>query len=724
MMFPQLYVSVRREAREGNMVNRDYVKALYDYGIYPAIKKTLPPKNQQFWPVSFDSEVFRALNDRGKVSFAQRQIPEEYSDAFFEALYQMIDEMPELSWATGFFLQIQVQGTKEATAHNVQVPQESFLEAEGYRASAEDERLFRLERTRQIARALRPIDMRKLKAHNWVIDIATTVSLDEAPFSLLIRKETHPRLISLLMGISTASASELIEGGARKGYYFDEFFHTGLFGGMRLTMPADVWSPWKAHYAQAYTTDKTLTAHKDKGKYAKELDPAWVFRNMRGADEKFLKPLAKLSREAVSERRPIHIRLETRVRLPFAWDVHRRYDPSILSLLTSKVGNSSVWGWRHMRVQSIRAVFTEYQRTIDSVPRTLLPTHASLIIGLTWMTNALINRPKEGSEWNVLRDTLCVHEQIDDVIVATRPLNAFFLHSVILDPCPRISTHRYLSIKSLKTLLALPRGSADSELVSLVAGNRGRKDNSEAVEADKSFTRVLVNKAARMITHIPDDAPKVFTEEEVAQIPGATTEHQYESEKEDPQQQHETLSNQRSLDSIFQRMGAEIVRKVPSTKEGRSWRKISDEEASRLQWDVLCDASQVGEVMVGWKQVVDKDRWNRVVDKLFPDVERYREKTMGGAHYLQNLAQCSWFQDYKDILEDRFLSIEEKNAITATARKKLREEAEWLPLGKADKMWGDGLKREPLHGVGIGPLVPSIVINPSPRNRARRAAHT
>ncbi|CAE6436258.1 unnamed protein product, partial [Rhizoctonia solani] len=63
MMFPQLYVSVRREAREGNMVNRDYVKALYDYGIYLAIKKTLLPKNQQFWPVSFDSKVFRALND-------------------------------------------------------------------------------------------------------------------------------------------------------------------------------------------------------------------------------------------------------------------------------------------------------------------------------------------------------------------------------------------------------------------------------------------------------------------------------------------------------------------------------------------------------------------------------------------------------------------------------------------------------------------------------------
>ncbi|KAF8748125.1 hypothetical protein RHS01_11033 [Rhizoctonia solani] len=475
------------------------------------------------------------------------------------------------------------------------------------------------------------------------------------------------------MGISTASALELIEGGARKGYYFDEFFHTGLFGGMRLTMPADVWLPWKAHYAQAYTTDKTLTAHKDKGKYAKELDPAWVFRNMRGANEKFLKPLAKLSRKAVSERRPIHIRLETRVRLPFAWDVHRRYNPSILSLLTSKVGNSSV-----------------------CVPRTLLPTHASLIIGLTWMTNALINRPKEGSEWNVLRDTLCVHEQINNVIVATCPLNAFFLHS----------------------------GSADSKLVSLVAGNRGRKDNSKAVEANKSFTQVLVNKAARMITHIPDNAPKVFTEEEVAQIPGATTKHQYKSEKEDPQQQHETLSNQQSLDSIFQRMGAEIVRKVLSTKEGRSWRKILDKEASRLQWDVLCNASQVGEVMVGWKQVVNKDGWNRVVDKLFPNVEQYREKTMGGAHYLQNLAQCLWFQDYKDILEDRFLSIEEKNAITATARKKLREEAEWLPLGKANKMWGNGLKREPLHGVGIGPLVPSIVINPSPQNRARRAAHT
>lgn len=336
MCFPQLYLC--RQGKDANHVNKEYMEMLYDKGLHRAAQKTLPQKNLQFWPTSFSSEVFRAGNEKGRVSFTQRQVPEEFVDAFFEALYLAIDDTPELSWAKGFFLQIQAQGTKEATAHVVDVPQMSA----GVDISPERELAFRRERTRQIARAIRPIDMAKLKPSNWLIDIATTISLTGPDYSLLVRKEMHARFIALLTGVSLSKAEQLIDQGSRGGYAFDELFHTGIYGGFRLTLPSNA-SPWKIPYVQVYSTDKTLTAHKENGKYAKELEPARVFRDMKKAEENFLTPLIQLTLEAIQEKRQVQIRGECRVRLPYAWDVHRKYEPELLILLTGIVRTTGLW---------------------------------------------------------------------------------------------------------------------------------------------------------------------------------------------------------------------------------------------------------------------------------------------------------------------------------------------------------------------------------------------
>lgn len=332
------------------------------------------------------------------------------------------------------------------------------------------------------------------------------------------------------------------------------------------------------------------------------------------------------------------------------------------------------------------------------------------------MTNALINRPKEGGEWDVLRDTLCVHAMVDGFLVPVRPLGIFFLHSLINEPCPRISTHRYLSLKSLFALVGLPRGAADSELVSLIGCRQASRGNEDEEQADRLLTKNVVSRAARMTTYVPANAPRVFTEEEAAQIPEIAFEEHYDSEEEDPQEQHEVLSNQRSLDSIFQRIASEIVRKIPSTKEKRSWRKITDEEAYELRWDALCDATRLNDIMLGWHQFADGGAWEVAVDRLFPDLKTYTEKTKNGKKYMQNVSQCSWFQDYKEILLDESLTKKEKNALTRYARKKLREEAEWLPMTRADRMWGTGGDAV-LHGERIGEHVPAVVLNPTPKNK-------
>ncbi|GAB1526324.1 hypothetical protein RhiTH_009491 [Rhizoctonia solani] len=720
MVFPGLYA--RRQAQGANFVDQDLVAELYNKAIYPAAKVALPSKNLQNWPPSFKAEAFRAGKDSGGVTFAPQGVPEEYANAFFEGVHAAIDNTPELDWAVDFFLQIQVQGTKDATSHTVHVPQESTISrglvaAEaGPEVGPDQETAFRRERTRQIVRALRPLELRKLKAENWWIDIATTISLDDPSHSLLIRKQTHGRFISLLTGLSITKAEDIIRRGPRGGYSFDEFFHTGLFGGFHLELPSSSGSPWKTPYIQVYTTDKTLTSHKDGKKFSKELEPNHVFRSMRNVEEKFLEPLINVTKEARSEERPIWVRAETRVPLPFAWDVHRKFDPAELAFLTSKQRTKPIW---------------HYRKQIKSVPRTLLAPPATLILGLTWMANALMSRPKEGGEWDVLRDTLSVHKVADGVLVPDRPLEIFYLHSLVWDPCPRVSTHRYLSLKSIMSLLGLARGAADSKLVGLLLGNRKRKsvaravepasnerDNNEVEVGETSFVRVIVSRAARMVTHIDSNAPTVFTAAEASEMPQAVVEHQYASEAEDPEQQHDSLSNFRSMESIFQRMAAEILRKVPSTAQGRSWRLISEAEAKKAQWSALCDSTQLPQLMVGWVQTADKIAWNTTIDRLFPTLEMWRAKTANGKNYMQNLSTCSWFRDYEEILKDTGLTEADKDAITERARKKLRE-TKWLPKGAGDRLWGSMSTKVIVHGRRIGDHPPAIILNPTPRGKPR-----
>ncbi|EUC53956.1 hypothetical protein RSOL_022040, partial [Rhizoctonia solani AG-3 Rhs1AP] len=282
---------------------------------------------------------------------------------------------------------------------------------------------------------------------NFLLALMTADSLQLPDYSLLVRKEMHAHFIALLTGVSLSKAEHLISQGAQAANML----------------------PLKVLYAQVDSMDKTLTAHKGDGKNAKELEPARVVCDMKKAEENFLNPLMDLTSEAIQQKWQIQIRGESRVRLPYAWDVHCWYDPELLLLPTSKVQTTGAWGFTLIRIKSVRQVFCTYRDQVNSVLCTLLSAPASLIVGLTWVTNALINHPKEGGEWEVLWDTLCVHAMVNGFLVPVQPLGIFFLQSLINDPCPQISTHQYLSLKSLSELVGLPHGGADSALVSLIS---------------------------------------------------------------------------------------------------------------------------------------------------------------------------------------------------------------------------------------------------------------
>ncbi|EUC67564.1 hypothetical protein RSOL_558050, partial [Rhizoctonia solani AG-3 Rhs1AP] len=84
--------------------------------------------------------------------------------------------------------------------------------------------------------------------------------------------------------------------------------------------------------------------------------------------------------------------------------------------------------------------------------------------------------------------------------------------------------------------------------------------------------------------------------------------------------------------------------------------------------------------------------------------------------FLQGLAQCHFFKEWSVLVENVDKSMTEKQLeeLVRFARKKLDEKAQWLPVGKQDRLWADaGAKNAKIHGTQInGKEPPVVVLNP------------
>jgi hypothetical protein len=366
-----------------------------------------------------------------------------------------------------------------------------------------------------------------------------------------------------------------------------------------------------------------------------------------------------------------------------------------------------------------------------------LSSIATLVIALCYMTNALVNRPQSTKDFLVLSDTCSVHEKVHEILTPVRPLHIFALHSLCADNCPRISTHRTLEISVIARLCGIKGGASKADISALFEGtDRARPTVEEDLpvwgpEAEDSEVTgpgnagskraracvvVQVSRAKRLKLFLGEnDAPAVAADEIGIPEP-RQDDNGAASEEEDPEAPSTTVTNRGIMNDIFNKMAGEMILKL-------SARRSSENECHRLRYPTLCNSGELSRLLKCWRQISNHPAWAKTIKKLFPTRSEFKamrtdRKGKPKKTFLQGLAQCSWFQDWNRLMSNANggLTENELSALVTFTRKKISREAQWLPLGKADRMWstegapGDAI----VHGQGDddqGAFV--VVLNPA-----------
>ncbi|KAG8704603.1 hypothetical protein FRC11_009752 [Ceratobasidium sp. 423] len=594
-------------------------------------------------------------------------------------------------------------------------------------------------RSKAILAAIEPLDWHLMVLENWFVDIATTFHYMDAGYSLFPKKQTHSRVLSTLTGLTATEATTVVDRGARTGYHIDEIAHLGDTAGMRVeTLKSPFVSPLNVHYAQVYASgDKDLTALKDKNRVAKHVEPRFIFSDFDHIMSTFFAPLMAVFQAALAEQQTVNVRMESRVPLMDATSVHRWFDPTQFSGYLIKVKTRDYWQWKLIRLQSIIATLTKMHPCLPDIPRIKLTPAGTLGVGLCYMANALVNRPEQGSDFTALADTLSVHEIKRGVLTAVRPLVAFFLHSLYhQEQCPRISMVRVLELPQISRLCHIAGDPTGTEAVALIKRSKIRQREPALPQWGKVPG---TDDAAPLAPSTASNAPGVgpvsrskhnklamgYDEQDVVfgdndDIPEPPVPAAFAEEADDPEVAPQAPTNRTMLNDIFHRMAGEMLLKIPEDKQTKeSWRAGDDNKCHEMRFKDLCDSRTVDRMLRGYRMTTNASTWERSVKKILPSGEELRKiKYKAGTNipkktFIQGLAQCHFFQEWSTLVENRDGSLTDKQLedLVKVARKKLNEQAQWLPVGKSDRLWADaGANGAKLHGIKVNGKEPQVVV--------------
>ncbi|KAG9120390.1 hypothetical protein FRC07_004139 [Ceratobasidium sp. 392] len=239
--------------------------------------QALPQEISSTQLLRWTDKQFHATQESGTVVFTSYPIPAQFMDPFLEPMHSIVENNATLKWCQDFFLWLQIQGTKTLTKHTLLPLTDS--------EDQERAELMGDYREEAFSKAIRPLDPEKMNLNSYWVDLATTVHQRDCGFSVLPRSNMHAWMICAATGIPVTEAAHIVKVGAREGYYKDNTAHLGSVSGLRLTRKNG--TPSGAYYLQVYTTDKNLTALKDKNTFAKHMEPRQMFKNFPKVSQNF-----------------------------------------------------------------------------------------------------------------------------------------------------------------------------------------------------------------------------------------------------------------------------------------------------------------------------------------------------------------------------------------------------------------------------------------------------
>lgn len=372
-------------------------------------------------------------------------------------------------------------------------------------------------------------------------------------------------------------------------------------------------------------------------------------------------------------------------------------------------------GWKALRVESALAAIDALYPRLPSLEVMRISPAATLVMTLCWTTNAQANRPRSNQCFQVLEQTMSVHERVNGEWVPARPLRAWFLNAFHTTPWPRVSSQRCLGLATMAELCGILTPPFQERLFKLIQRTgkppKFRPEPTSWQDAAKQIVGSTglplqdrkPDRRSRLEVFIDADAPDIINEVDGAQL--IDEDHTaFSSEDEDPEQQHQGLSKRERVNHILKKMTAEILAKVPSDNTGKfSWGHLSAQELEKVRFDTLCDSKKLPNLLLAFRQASSQTLWDSMVRRMFPSVAELRHMQYGTGttlktSYMQGLTQCGFWQDWNSMLAG--MSEKDREIVIRVARKSLNQKAQWLPLGESDRMWSPkpSPKDKTIHG--------------------------
>ncbi|EUC59165.1 hypothetical protein RSOL_299270, partial [Rhizoctonia solani AG-3 Rhs1AP] len=738
IVFPNARKEFKHQS-EPNCVPDRHMGLFYDKAVLPAAILTLPMEIRRTWPASYQDEKWRAGRGclgnnngnqaapaRNHVQHSGREVHSEYLSDWLAAIRAKVDAEEDLAWARGFFFVMELRGVKN---HNVSIhppPEGPLLDEgkshhpllttsltnlaiDGYMIDPYNPR------TVAVENVLSDFNTEEFAEGCWFLDIAITASAlrreDGSGICLLPSAQTHPEIISHLTGVDLQQAEKWVRS---KGscYRRDEVAHLGDIAGFAIDLPGPGING--IHFIQVYTTEKSVGYRVDGPSHAKRISPYMIVSNWKGSKADHFVPLEEAFCNS-SATHSVAVRIELRISFE-QYPNHQYLLPQeIVQPWFLWLSNSTFWGWKVYRLDSILSTLNRWMITRDQYTLDDLPEAGSLLVLLSWMANALVNRPDDGNHWDEVRDAGSVHMVRANKAVPYRPLTAYFLHSLSFpeNAQPRVSSLRTISSATILYLFSDSATTRDElEVFALITQpvlpapepkplNPWRVGDVQ--EAPVVTVRSHSNKQREVRIENAQEVADQFAE--IIHEPERMV--QYDSEDEDYEEREVSTRRSVHLTRIVHNYPIQALAKAPNQQGGiTSWCALDDNARLKINFEFFSNLQNLHEafprhILFGSQG----PKWDKTVAAFFPTPAEMA-KHYQGYHTLKVRKQ--WGRLLATFPKDR------RDEIVSVTREYVSSRWRWLPLLAKDHLWSTGVNNVPKYATqhGAPPGGPWIIFNP------------
>jgi hypothetical protein len=252
-------------------------------------------------PPTYDAEINRIKQKSGGLAIGTQIVAADDLRRFGELVMEYVHARP---WGFGAFFMHQFRGTRGESIHD------------------DDDSIETLDKY------LACIDVRRIDATSWYIDMAVEFQLDD--HVVWFRRDAHWLILKHLFDLDDDSARKAAE--PSHSMQVDIAAQISQLAGFRYTPPSQISGDTKIKYVQCYSTEKQPTYSAGGKHKAKHLEVGEVLRS-KAAVLDYFETVGSIFRDAAEAGTDGYARMECRVRMD-AMNPERMNFDNCLPLLT------------------------------------------------------------------------------------------------------------------------------------------------------------------------------------------------------------------------------------------------------------------------------------------------------------------------------------------------------------------------------------------------------